>query len=72
LRPIPNPLTDRSTARRPINNAGTGSGECLASASGALDRSMPVMARLTYPKTTDSASATTHVAAVFRFRFCVE
>lgn len=64
--PIPRPVIDRSTARRPIRGAGTGSGACFASAIGALDRSMPVMARLTLPTTTtESTPVTTHVAAVF-------
>ena len=44
--PIPRPAWRRSTARRPMSNAGTGSGEPLASVAGAAERSMPVIATL--------------------------
>jgi hypothetical protein len=47
-----------------MSRAGTGSGDCFATAAGALDRSMPVIDRLTSATTADSASVTTHVAAV--------
>jgi hypothetical protein len=53
-----------------MSRAGTGSGDCFATAAGALNRSMPVIDSLTSATTADLASVTTHVAAVSRLRFC--
>lgn len=60
--PMRSPATERSTARRPINSAGTGSGDCLATPSGAHERLIPLIDRLMYPTTTELTSVITHVA----------